>query len=137
MLTEKIVFCLVMVPALWVTYGLVLVFGTNLDRSAIALTLLSMPVFSYIGIVVAEAGMVDWKDLKPFWMRLFPSTRHRLAALPSTRKRLQEDLRKVIRSIGPGFGDLYYAKDLDWTTVQKQALKEESGEGQEEPKKAK
>lgn len=125
-----------MVPTLWVTYGLVLVFGTNLDRSAIALTLLSMPVFSYIGIVVAEAGMVDWKDLKPFWMRLFPSTRRRLAALPGTRKRLQEDLRKLIRSIGPDLGDLYYVKDLDWTTVQKQALRKESGE-EEESKKAK
>lgn len=137
MLTEKIVFCLVMVPTLWVTYGLVLVFGTNLDRSAIALTLLSMPVFSYIGIVVAEAGMVDWKDLRPFWMRLFPSTRQRLAALPGTRKRLQEDLRKLIRSIGPDLGDLYYVKDLDWTTVQKQALRKESGEEKEESKKAK
>ena len=64
MLTEKIVFCIVMVPTLWIIYGLILSWGTDLDRPAVALTLLTMPVFAYIGIVVAEAGMVDLKDLR-------------------------------------------------------------------------
>jgi glycerol-3-phosphate O-acyltransferase/dihydroxyacetone phosphate acyltransferase len=57
---------------------------------------------SYSGIIVVEAGIVDWKDLRPFFMRLLPSTRKRLAAMPSIRKSLQEDLRAFIKSIGPG-----------------------------------
>lgn len=57
---------------------------------------------SYSGIIVVEAGIVDWKDLRPFFMRLMPSTRKRLAALPSIRKSLQDDLRAFIKSIGPG-----------------------------------
>jgi glycerol-3-phosphate O-acyltransferase/dihydroxyacetone phosphate acyltransferase len=48
---------------------------------------------SYSGIIVVEAGIVDWKDLRPFFMRLLPSTRKRLAAMPAIRKSLQEDLR--------------------------------------------
>jgi hypothetical protein len=48
---------------------------------------------SYSGIIVSEAGIVDWKDLRPFFMRLLPSTRKRLAALPGIRKSLQDDLR--------------------------------------------
>jgi hypothetical protein len=53
---------------------------------------------SYSGIIVVEAGIVDWKDLRPFFMRLLPSTRKRLAALPAIRKSLQDDLRgKCIR----------------------------------------
>jgi glycerol-3-phosphate O-acyltransferase / dihydroxyacetone phosphate acyltransferase len=128
MLTEKVMFCIVMVPALWITYGLLLAFGTRMDHSTVALTLICFPVFSYIGIVVAEAGMVDWKDLQPYWMRMQPSSRQRLAALPSTRKHLQEDLRSFIRSVGPGFGDLYYEKDLDWTAVQEASKQSEKPE---------
>jgi hypothetical protein len=55
---------------------------------------------SYSGIIVVEAGIVDWKDLRPFFMRLLPSTRKRLAAMPAIRKSLQEDLRgKCIKQV--------------------------------------
>jgi glycerol-3-phosphate O-acyltransferase/dihydroxyacetone phosphate acyltransferase len=118
MLTEKVVFCIVMVPTLWITYGLLMIFGTNMEGPTIALALLSMPVFSYVGIVVAEAGMVDLKDFRPYLMRMRPSTRKRLAALPETRKSLREDLRAFIRLIGPSLGELYYGKELDWTAIQ-------------------
>ena len=57
---------------------------------------------SYSGIIVVEAGIVDWKDLRPFFMRILPSTRKRLAAMPGIRKSLQDDLRAFIKSIGPG-----------------------------------
>jgi glycerol-3-phosphate O-acyltransferase/dihydroxyacetone phosphate acyltransferase len=121
MLTEKIVFCIVMVPLLWVLYGLLLVFFTDLEGPTITLIWLSMPVFSYIGIVVAEAGMVEWQDLRPYVMRLFPSTRRRLAALPQTRKALQDDLRAFIKMIGPALGEIYYGKDLDWAKIQEKS----------------
>jgi len=100
MLTEKVVFCLVTVPTLWVVYGLVLLFMTNLDRPTIALIMMTMPIFAYVGIVVTEAGMVEVKDLRPYFMRLFPSARKRLSQLPQTRKTLQDDLRAFIKSIG-------------------------------------
>jgi glycerol-3-phosphate O-acyltransferase/dihydroxyacetone phosphate acyltransferase len=118
MLTEKVVFCIVMVPTLWITYGLLMIFGTNMEGPTIALALLSMPVFSYVGIVVAEAGMVDVKDIRPYLMRMRPSTRKRLAALPETRKRLREDLKTFVRLIGPSLGELYYGKELDWAAIQ-------------------
>jgi hypothetical protein len=102
---------------------------------------------SYSGIIVVEAGIVDWKDLRPFFMRVLPSTRKRLAAMPGIRKSLQEDLRAFIKSIGPGklscmngsgvfifvahrlmplvvpllitgLGEIYYGKEVDWITIQ-------------------
>jgi len=100
MLTEKIVFCLVAVPTLWVFYGVLLVCCTDFDGPTIALAILSMPMFAYIGIVVSDHGMVDVQDLRPYFMRLFPSARRRLAVLPLTRKKLQDDLRAFIKSIG-------------------------------------
>ncbi len=100
MLTEKVVFCIVMVPSLWLFYALLLTYLTTMDGPAIALTVLSMPVFAYVGIIVSDAGMVDLQDLRPYFMRLFPSTRKRLAQLPLTRKALQHDLRTFIKSIG-------------------------------------
>jgi glycerol-3-phosphate O-acyltransferase/dihydroxyacetone phosphate acyltransferase len=46
MLTEKVVFCIVMVPTLWIGYGCMLYFFTGLDVAAIALAILSMPLFA-------------------------------------------------------------------------------------------
>ncbi|GAX18374.1 glycerol-3-phosphate O-acyltransferase / dihydroxyacetone phosphate acyltransferase [Fistulifera solaris] len=128
MLTEKVVFCMVMVPTLWFIYFLILRFGTNLEGPTVSLIMLSLPVFSYIGIIVAKAGMVGWNDLRPHLMRLFPTTRPRLKALPATREALQKDLRAFIKRIGPELGDLYYEKEVDWAAVQEKyrRSKEES-----------
>lgn len=133
MLTEKVIFCIVMVPTLWVVYGLVMLFCTNLDGPAISLILLSLPLFSYMGIVVADAGVINWKDLRPYLMRFLPKTRRRLAALPETRKKLQKDLRDFVRFIGPTLGELYHGKDLDWTAIEETFRKAKEDE---ESKKA-
>lgn len=117
-LTEKILLCIILVPTLWCIYGLMLVFFTDLDGPTIALTILSFPFFSYLGVVVTEAGVVNFKDLRPYLMRLSPSARRRLAALPATRRQLQNDLRVFIKKMGPVLGEIYYEKDLNWKTIQ-------------------
>jgi len=120
MLTEKVLFCIVMVPTLWFLYGLGLYLGTNLDGPTIAVILISFPIFAYTGIAVTEFGIVQFSDLKPNLMRLFPSSRKRLAALPDKRKKLRDDLRAYIKTIGPSLGEIYYGKDLDWGKIQEQ-----------------
>jgi len=124
MLTEKVLLCIVLVPSLWVFYGIILWNFTDWDGPTIALVIMSLPLFSYMGIVVAEAGMVDIKDVRPFVMRLFPSARRRLSALPSTRRGLQKELRGFIKQVGPQFGELYYEKDLDWKEIQRKSRTE-------------
>lgn len=47
MLSEKVLLCIVMVPSLWVFYGFLLFWYTDLDGPAIALIIMSFPVFSY------------------------------------------------------------------------------------------
>jgi glycerol-3-phosphate O-acyltransferase/dihydroxyacetone phosphate acyltransferase len=121
MLTEKVVFCIVMVPILWLTYGALLYCFSSLDGPAIALAIFSMPLFAYLGVVVAEAGMIDWKELRVYLMRVFPSTRRRMAALPQTQRTLQKDLREFIKAIGPGLGEIYYGKDVDWATIRQKS----------------
>lgn len=106
-----------MVPSLWLLYTLLLVVLTDLDGPTICLIVFSMPLFAYMGIVVAEAGMVDLVYLRPYLMRLLPSTRQKLATLPERRKALRSDLRAFIRSIGPGLGELYYEEHLDWQRI--------------------
>lgn len=123
LLSEKVVLCIVLVPSLWIAYGLALYFFTNLDRSAIALAISSMPLFSYMGVVTAEAGMVDLKDLLPIFQQLYPSTRRRLLSLPALREKLQKDLHKFIRMIGPSLGNVYTEKTLDWAEFQESSRK--------------
>ena len=120
MLSEKVVLCIVLVPTLWITYGCLLFTFTTLDGPAIALAIMSMPVFSYMGIMVAEAGMVDWKrDVRPLILRYY--AKHRISQLPDTRMQLQDDLRRFIRTIGPQYlGEIYSGKKLNWAQIQQQ-----------------
>jgi len=117
MLSERVLCSIVLVPTLWVTYAALLFFFTNLDGPALAVCVTSFPLFSYWSIMAAESGMVDVKDLRPYVMKLIPSARRRLTALPATRKALRKDLRKMIRLIGPTLGELYYGKQLDWQKI--------------------
>merc|ERR1711862_725555 len=58
MLTEKLTFCIVVVPLLWLMYGLIMLFFTNFDGQTITLCFMCFPVFSYMAIISSEAGMV-------------------------------------------------------------------------------
>jgi len=118
MLTEKVLLCIVLVPTLWISYGLSLYCFSDIDLPTLALFFYSFPLFSYMGIVTSEAGMVELKDLKPFLKRLFPSTKRRMMKLPAVRKKLQADLRDFIRMIGPSLGDVYSEKKLNWADFQ-------------------
>lgn len=120
-LTEKILFCIVVIPFLWFFHGFLMYRYTEMDRPTFVLAILSLPAFAYVGIIVSEAGMIDAKDLRPYVMKLYPSSRKRLAALPQTRKNLQRDLRKFIKKLGPVLGEIYYKKDLDWGAIQEKA----------------
>jgi len=132
LMTEKIVLCIVLVPTFWIIYGFSLKLFTNLDGPAIALLIFCMPVFSYMSIQWAEAGMVEVKDLRPYIMRLFPSARRRIPALPMIRKKLSSDLSAFIKEIGPSLGDLYYSENLDWSEIQSRTRYSTKKEGKEE-----
>ncbi len=128
MLTEKVLLCIVLVPTLWVSYGLALYFFTNIDLPTLSFFIYSFPLFSYMGIVTTEAGMVDLKHIRPILKRLFPSAKRRMMKLPEERKRLQKDLREFIKNIGPSLGDVYSNKELDWADFQ-QTLRQERRSG--------
>ncbi len=118
MLTEKVLLCIVLVPSLWIFYGVTLWLITDIDFPKLLLFVYSFPLFSYMAIVTTEAGMIELKDLKPILIRLFPSSRERMMKLPAERKKLQRDLREFIRKVGPSLGDVYSEKELDWADFQ-------------------
>lgn len=117
-LSERVLACIVLVPSLWIFYGAALRIFTNLDGPSLAVCFACFPLFSYSSIRATESGMVDVKDLRPYVMRLIPSARRRLAALPAVRKELQRDLRALIREVGPSLGNIYYDKDLNWQEIE-------------------
>jgi glycerol-3-phosphate O-acyltransferase / dihydroxyacetone phosphate acyltransferase len=118
LMTEKILICIVLVPTFWIMYAVLLCVFTDMDSQSIALAFFCMPLFSYMSIMWAEAGMVETKDLKPYVKRLFPSSRRRISVLPETRMKLQHDLRAFIRKHKAIFGEIYYGEDLDWSVIQ-------------------
>lgn len=115
MLSERVLCSIVLVPTLWLIYGIALV--PFLDGPSLAVCFTCFPLFSYWSIMATESGMVDVKDLRPYVIRLIPSTRKRLTELPATRRALRKDLRAIIRRIGPSLGEIYFGKELNWQKI--------------------
>jgi hypothetical protein len=113
LLSKKILFSIVAIPTLWMTYALVL-FLMGFSARFVAVFMISCPVFSYCGVMGVEAGMVDLKDLRPFFLRLLPSFKAVVKALPNERSLLRKDVIRVIKKYGPTIGDIYYNKDVQW-----------------------
>jgi len=119
-LSEKVMICIALVPSLWCFYALILYIFSDMDGPTLALSIFSMPLFSYVGIMMTQAGMIQLKDLRPYLCRIFPSSRRRLLDLPTARKKLQQKLREFIKDISPMLGEVYYEKDLDWNSIHQQ-----------------
>jgi len=64
-LSEKIKFALVAVPALWLTYAVIALVATPLHLQDVLTLLMVAPGASYIGVISAESGMIDLRDLYP------------------------------------------------------------------------
>lgn len=119
-MSEMVKLSIVLVPSLWAFYATVLLLCTDLDRHALAVVLFLLPVCSYVGVFFTEAGVIDFKDLRPYLMRLYPSTRKRMNCLPRTRRGLERELRAFIKEHGPKMGEIFYDKEVDWKNVQEQ-----------------
>jgi len=114
-LTKKIMFCLVAVPTLWISYALLLYFFSSLEPRVILALFLCMPVFSYIGVTAMEAGAVKLNDLKPAFLRLLPGFQKQAELLPTIRAQLVKDVRAIVKKYGPDLGPVYFEKSLqEW-----------------------
>lgn len=114
LLSKKIMFCLVGVPCLWVTYALLLLFFSPLMKRTVMFLFLSCPLFSYLGVMAVEAGMNDIKDLRPAFLRLLPSFKKESDRLPAIRTALQKEVRSMAKKYGPELGPVYYGKASEW-----------------------
>ena len=107
-LSKMISVSIVLVPLLWVSYAVLLLFlGFSVIETA--LYLFWCPFFSYIAVIATEAGMVDLKDLRPHVLRLFVSGSAQ-KKMVDQRRALQKKVRELVRKYGPELGDLYTRK---------------------------
>lgn len=114
LMSKKILFSLVAVPALWVTYAVLLMLFTSLEYRTILVLFLLCPYFSYVGVTGLGMGMVDIKDLRPAALRLLPSFKDVVKTLPATRAALQRDVRLLMKKYGPELGPVYYDSSDNW-----------------------
>ena len=114
LLSKKIVFSIVAVPTLWITYAILLYNFSGLEKRSVILLFLSCPVFSYIGVRTAEMGMIDIKDLRPSFLQLLPGFKQYAQELPLIRANLQREVRTMVKKYGPDLGKIYYEKSRDW-----------------------
>lgn len=114
MMSKKIIISIVMVPALWLFYAVLLMTLTTWSLSTKVLVMLCFPVFSYAGVIGTASGMVDLKDMKPLLNRLRPSSREMMDKLPVIRRALQKDVRAFVKRVGPELGSIYTDPDLKW-----------------------
>lgn len=124
LLSKKIVFCLVAVPITWVSYAILLMLFTKWELRTIIVLLLCFPIFSYIGVMGVESGMVDLKDLRPAFLRILPGFREKFQELYVLRQELQKDVRTIVKKYGPSFDQLYYDKSTQWEQYFRKSLSE-------------
>lgn len=113
LLSKKIVFSILAVPSLLLTYGILLRLFTSWETRTIVVLMLCCPLLSYIGVISIQAGMVDLKDLRPGVLRLLPGFRSQSSRLPALRSLLQGKVRVLVKKYGPQLGPLYFDKDFD------------------------
>jgi glycerol-3-phosphate O-acyltransferase/dihydroxyacetone phosphate acyltransferase len=124
-MSKKIVFSMAAVPMLWSFDALMLYLFLPLSPFAILLLVLCMPLFSYLGVMAVEAGMVDLKDMRPVFMRLVsPSFKQKTREMMEMRAKLQKEVRALVRVYGPPLGALYYDKDLKIDAYKKEHERE-------------
>lgn len=114
LLSKKILFSLVAVPVLWVSYAVLAILFTNLKFQTVLVLFLCFPAFSYLGVMAVEAGMTDLKDLRPAFLRLMPEFRKQAHELPKLRQALRQEVRDIIRKYGPETGAVYLDPSQHW-----------------------
>lgn len=114
LLSKKIVFSIVAVPVLWITYAVLLFLFSSLQTKTIIVLLICCPLFSYLGVMAVEASMNDLKDLWPGFLRLLPAFRQLAPELPGKRAELSLEVRKMVGKYGPELGSVYTDKTSAW-----------------------
>ena len=125
LLSKKIIFSIVAVPALWIFYAILLILFSPLKARTVFVLFLCCPVFSYIGVMAVQAGIVDIKDLRPAYLRLSPAFRREMQTLPRMRLALQKEVRAIVKRYGPELGALYYSDTWDISAIKRSASAKE------------
>lgn len=114
LLSKKIQFSMVAVPVLWLFYLLAAVVLTDWYWSSIFLLLLSFPLFSFFGVRSVEAGIIEFKTIRPLFFRLLPDHKKTQDELPKKRVALQKDVRDFVKKYKTQLGKLAEPVRLDW-----------------------
>ncbi|CAJ1461602.1 unnamed protein product [Effrenium voratum] len=115
-MSYKVIYVLICIPIMWVCYGILLWTVTDWWNTSRVLVLLSLPLYAFFGMKASEQGVRAYKDILPVFRRLFhPADKQEMDMLPAKRAHLQRQLHKLVGSLGPRLGDLYYEKDVDWS----------------------
>ncbi|TYZ66258.1 hypothetical protein PybrP1_008190 [[Pythium] brassicae (nom. inval.)] len=114
LLSKKIQFSMVAVPALWCVYLLAAIVLTDWYWSSIFLLLLSFPLFSFFGVRSVEAGIIEFKTIRPLFFRLLPEHKKTQDELPKKRVQLQHDVRAFVHKYRAPLGKLAEPARVDW-----------------------
>lgn len=125
LLSKKILYSIVGVPALWLWWGVVFFLFLGFSFKATLLFLFSCPFFSYLGVMAVEAGMMDIKDFRPVYNRLFSQFREEVVPnLPKQRAELQSQVRSLVKKYGPDLDALYFPEDVQWDQIIRHHLRD-------------
>jgi len=113
-LSYKILYCLALVPVLFIIYSALLFALSGLSTRTCVLLTLGWPAFSFCGVKASEQGVHTAANLAPLLMRLLPGPRAKQDALLARRCKLQARVRKTVKQCGPLLGDLYTKRRIDW-----------------------
>lgn len=100
--SHKILMGFFLLPVWYVITSMVLVWamGDRVLWTTKLLAVVSLPVFSYLGVVFTEQGLFVSRKIKPLFLRLLPSFRAEQDQLKDMRKALQARIRSFVFEVG-------------------------------------
>jgi glycerol-3-phosphate O-acyltransferase/dihydroxyacetone phosphate acyltransferase len=96
----KILVSFFLLPAWYMAVSLLIIFLTSWHWTRIFLAVLSLPLFSYLGVMFTEQGVITSKKLYPMLLRLIPWRRRDQDRLRDMRRLLQAQIREFVDKYG-------------------------------------
>eukprot|EP00164_Ancoracysta_twista_P001547 GFYU01002028.1.p1 GENE.GFYU01002028.1~~GFYU01002028.1.p1 ORF type:complete len:664 (+),score=139.92 GFYU01002028.1:140-2131(+) len=103
MSSYKILVGFVFVPLWYAIFSTLVYVYAPMKSSAKIWLILSLPLWSYLGVLTTEQGIVTSRRVKPLFLRLLPSARKEQDVIAKKRHQLAVQLRVMVEQYGPSF----------------------------------
>jgi hypothetical protein len=97
-----------------ISYPILLAWFSPIPARFCFLLFFLMPFIQFGGVYAIAEVFRNVRELRPVYIRMNPASRRKVEAIAGQRRKLKEELRRLMKEYGPGLGGLYDNKSDEW-----------------------